>query len=651
MGEVYLARDTELDRRVALKILPESDHAAERIRRFFLEAKATIALSHPNVAHVYDVGEADGVRFIAMEYVEGETLRALLARRRPEAGEVLEIAAQIASALSAAHASGIVHRDIKPENVMLRPDGYVKVLDFGLAKLTVTDRAADATAVLQTAPGMVMGTMYYMSPEQLRGGDVDARSDIFSLGVLLYELASGRRPFEASSPSGVIAAILTENPPALDDVPPELSSVITKALAKNPAERFGTARELADALKTVRHQTDRVRSGDVPTQMLPQVTAAHRVRRVRYASIAVAVALVAAAAAWALLHLRNVRDARAALPKIEQLAEQQRYFEAWDLAASVRPLLADDRRLQRATQKISSSITVTTEPAGADVFLERVRDDGETAPRVRIGATPLRDEPVARGDYVLTVEKPGFAPMSRSISLLPLRFAGLVIDKPLPPQDWKLLLRRDVPERMSPVPGGKCRLSSWSRPTAVSLVLAPFLIDRFEVTNREFARFVDAGGYQRAELWKTPFVKDGRTLTFEEAMRLLKDTTGLPGPRGWAAQKYPAGRDDYPVTGVTWYEAAAYAEFRGQALPTIYQWDKAARDGQSTTAGLIVPWGVASEGTDVSRRANFRDHGPIPVTALRGGMSAYGRVSTGGQRQGVVPQRARWRLRHDRRRV
>jgi len=532
MGEVYLARDTELDRPVALKILPESDHAAERIRRFFLEAKATIALSHPNVAHVYDVGEADGVRFIAMEYVEGKTLRALLALRRLEAGEVLEIAAQIASALSAAHASGIVHRDIKPENVMLRPDGYVKVLDFGLAKLTATDRGADATAVLQTAPGMVMGTMYYMSPEQLRGGAVDARSDIFSLGVLLYELASGRRPFEASSPSGVIAAILTENPPVLDDVPPELASVITKALAKNPDERFATARELADALKTVRHQTERVRSGDVPTQMLPQVTAAHRVRRVRFAAIAIAAVLIAAGAVWAMQHMRNLRDARASLPKIEQLAGQQRFFEAWDLAASVRPLLGDDQRLQRATQKISSSITVTTEPAGADVFVERVLDDGETAPRVRIGATPLRDEPLARGDYVLTAEKPGFAPMSRSISLLPLRFSGLVIDHPLPPLDWKLLPRRDVPERMSPVPGGKYRLSSWSRPTAVSLVLTPFLIDRFEVTNREFARFVDAGGYQRAELWKAPFVKDGRTLTFEDAMRLLKDTTGLPGPRG-----------------------------------------------------------------------------------------------------------------------
>ena len=628
MGEVYLARDTELDRSVALKILPHGGHAgeAERIRRFFLEARAAIALSHPNVAHVYDVGDADGVRFIAMEYVEGETLRALMLRTRPTFDEVLDIATQVASALAGAHAAGIIHRDVKPENVMLRPDGYVKVLDFGLAKLTLRDRPAEATAVMQTAPGMVMGTMYYMSPEQLRGGDVDARSDIFSLGVVLYELASGHRPFEASSPSGVIAAILTENPPPLEGVPPELSAVITKALAKNPDERFASARELSETLKKTR-STDRIRSGDVPTQVLSSVTAPRRGRRV---FVVLAVMLVAAAAIRGLVHMRNVRDARAALPKIEQLADQNRYFEAWDLAASVRPLIGADERLVSATQKISAPVTISSEPPGAAVFIERVTGDGETAPRVRLGSTPLRNQPLAKGDYVLTVEKDGFAPMSRSITLLPIRFSGLVVEVPLPPLALKLQPRREVPERMSAVPGGRYRLTSWSRPTSQPVVLAPFFIDQYEVTNREFAQFVDAGGYQRPDFWKVPFIKNGRVLTFAEAMRELKDTTALSGPRGWAAQKFPAGRDEYPVTGVTWYEAAAYAEFRGKSLPTVYQWDKVARDGQARTAGLIMPWGIATEGTDVSRRANFRDHGPMPVTSLRGGMSAYGAYQMAG---------------------
>ena len=197
MGEVYRARDTKLDRTVALKILPEEMSAdAERMRRFVREAKAASALNHPNVAHIYEIGEADGVSFIAMEYVEGQTLAAKINGHPLETNEIVEIGSQIADALDEAHSKGITHRDIKPANVMLTPRGQVKVLDFGLAKI-VKPQSVDSkvSTLVPTAPGVVMGTVPYMSPEQALGHEVDHRSDLFSLGVVLYEMATGRLPF------------------------------------------------------------------------------------------------------------------------------------------------------------------------------------------------------------------------------------------------------------------------------------------------------------------------------------------------------------------------------------------------------------------------------------------------------------------------
>lgn len=623
MGEVYLARDVELDRTVAIKVLPhgdDDDH--DRIRRFVQEARAAIALNHPNVAHIYDVGEESGVRFMAMEYVEGETLRARISRERLPLDTVLDIGIQTAAALGSAHALGIVHRDVKPDNVMLRPDGYVKVLDFGLAKLTI-QRDNEATLLMHTAPGMVMGTMHYMAPEQLRGDDVDARADVFSLGVMLYEMVSGERPFTGSSPSGVIAAILTEEPRPLDEtVPPDVRALIQKALSKKRGERFADARELADALKRARAGTERVRSGDVPTQAIERAMP----RRLPVAKIAVvaSVVLALAIAGWFANRVRLRRAAEARLPEVERLANERRYFEAYDLASALQPRLRGNDRLVRLLENITTPLSVTSSPAGAEVWVERVRRDGETEARTRIGTTPLSNVPLARGDYVLEVAKNGFAPAARSISLSPVRTAGVWI----PPRPLRieqtLVEAHAAKEGMVMVPGGRYRLVSWSRPTTATATLSPFFIDRFEVSNRDFARFVDGGGYQRPELWKHPFVKEGRTLTFDEAMRELRDATGLNAPRGWSRQKYPEGSGDHPVTGITWYEAAAYAELVGKSLPTVYQWEKAARDGVMSPFGLTFPWGVAASGTDVAQRANFRGNGPMTVASLRGGMSPYG---------------------------
>lgn len=630
MGEVYLARDVELDRTVALKVLSDApDEDGERMRRFIQEARAAISLNHPNVAHIYDVGEERGVRFMAMEYVEGETLRARMRRQPLTFDEAAEIGTQIAAALASAHALGIVHRDIKPENVMIRPDGYVKVLDFGLAKLTSRgDGGEEPTMVVHTAPGLVMGTMQYMSPEQLRTDDVDARSDVFSLGVMLYEMVMGKRPFDASTPSGVIAAILTDDPAPLDaGIPPGLRTIVDKALSKKREDRYASARELLEALKASREETKRIHSGDVPTQMLTRTV--ERPRRAPWKWIGVIAVLltIIAAASFFAYRAGVVRRTRAKLPQLEKLVEDRRYFAAWDLAESMAPHLGDDAAIARAMERISGRIDVKTEPSGAQVYLERIHPDGSTGPRMVAGATPLSGYALPLGDYIVRAEKEGFAPRVRTIALAPLAHpaAGMLIPQRAPKMEWTLAPAKDVPAGMVRVDGGgRYRIVAWSRPTNEQAALDDFFIDQFEVTNREFKQFIDGGGYERRELWKHPFVRDGKTLSFEEAMQALKDTTDLNAPRRWVNQNYPVGRDEYPVTDVTWYEAAAYAEFRGKTLPTLYQWDKAARDGITSPFAVNYPWGPAPPGSNVARRANFRGGGTMPVTSLPSGMSAFG---------------------------
>src|SRR6476620_10319194 len=266
MGEVYLARDERLGRKVALKLLPERLTADEtQLSRFKTEARAASALNHPNILTVYEIGAEGNRQFIATEFIEGMTLRASLRCERMNLHAALEIAVQVASALAAAHESGVVHRDIKPENIMLRPDGYAKVLDFGIAKLTeqrltVDDHTGGTTAALETRQGLVLGTARYMSPEQARGQKVDARSDIWSLGVVLYEMVGGSPPFRGETPSDCIASILTAEPPplsgVLSDVPLKLESILQKALRKNSDERYQTIKEMLTDLRNLKGELE-----------------------------------------------------------------------------------------------------------------------------------------------------------------------------------------------------------------------------------------------------------------------------------------------------------------------------------------------------------------------------------------------------------
>lgn len=263
MGAVYLAEDVELDRQVALKVLlPEVAENEDRLRRFVQEAKAASALNHPNILTVYEIGTVENSRFIATELIKGHTLNERLRNEPLTLREKLDVALQVSAALSAAHGAGIVHRDIKPDNIMLRDDGLVKVLDFGLAKLTSTPDVASSRSEAPTQrpltnPGVVMGTVSYMSPEQARGKVVDARSDIWSLGVVLYETLTGRTPFAGESMNDSIAAILTKDPAPLSaDTPAELQRIVRKTLQKNVDERYQTVKDLQLDLKNLKRELE-----------------------------------------------------------------------------------------------------------------------------------------------------------------------------------------------------------------------------------------------------------------------------------------------------------------------------------------------------------------------------------------------------------
>src|SRR5262245_2338546 len=284
MGEVYLAQDTKLERTVALKLLPAEVAAnRDRMERFVREAKAAAALNHPNIAHIYEIGESEGINFIAMEFIDGPTLREKIHKERTELRKLLRFLQHVAEGLARAHAAGIVHRDLKPDNIMITQDGHAKILDFGLAKLTGRYRDEEtrghgdegetliAVSPLPpvpaspdpiTSPGLVMGTVGYMSPEQAQGKtkDIDQRSDIFSFGCILFEACTGKKPFEGESVIKSLHMVVYEQPPLIADLnpsaPPELQRIVRRCLAKDPDERYQSIKDVAIELKELRRDLE-----------------------------------------------------------------------------------------------------------------------------------------------------------------------------------------------------------------------------------------------------------------------------------------------------------------------------------------------------------------------------------------------------------
>ena len=560
MGTVYLAEDLALHRKVALKfLLPRAVGDPDAAARLLREARAASALDHPHIATVYEVGEAGGQPFIAMAHYQGETLAQRLQRGPLPHLDAARIAAQIADALDAAHGAGIVHRDLKPSNVMLTTTGQVKILDFGIAK--VDPGSAGETAEQLTAAGMTIGTATYMSPEQAAGHPVDARSDLWSLGVVLYEMLTGRVPFAGANTLAVIHAILTTTPQpvrnARSDVPVELEQIVERTLTRDRDHRKITAAEVRDIASTLLSVTSATHT--IVTPSLGR-------RRALIAAVTVVTLALVATAAWWFRQNQQIRWAREqALPEVVRLAGDDQYDAAFALAHRIELLIPNDPVLAEYLRLITRRANVTSEPDGADVYYKPYAQD--VAWR-HLGKTPVKGASVPRGLLHVKIEKSGYASAE---DVGPYPFGQPTFHAKLLPADGVI--------------AGMVRVTASNEPFRLfipgldhlpAVALKDYWIYRTEVTNRAFKKFMDDGGYRRPDLWREPFVKDGRTLSFQEAMALFRDTTGQTGPATWELGAYPAGQDDVPVGGVSWFEAVAYARWAGKSLPTIYHWSRAA---------------------------------------------------------------------------
>ena len=558
MGVVYRAEDLRLKRSVALKFLPrELTRDPDARERFVQEAQAASSLDHPNICTIYEIDRtSEDELFIAMAYCDGETLATRLQRGPLSIGDAVDLALQVARGLEKAHHAGIVHRDIKPANVMITADGLVKVVDFGIAKL------ADRTHLTQT--GTIVGTLAYIAPEQIRGTGTDHRVDIWALGILLFEMLTGTQPFAAPHELTVIHNILNHEPPPVmtlrRDASPKLNDVVRRALAKRPEDRYGSAAELIGDLNQCRANLVAADSNATDASVRPHVA-----RRSMVVAALVAIVGVGAPMGWLLNRNAAVVRAERGIEEATRLASSDEYASALARTEAVAAIRPNDDRLPALWERVSIRRPIASDPSGADVYLKGFADkDGDWR---YLGRTPIADARLPRGVFRWKIEKDGFTTRE---------FIALTQQPPATDGAIRLTPHDDAAREMIFVPAANLSLTLTGYDHASTIPAADFLIDAREVTNRQFKAFVDGGGYARRAYWKQKFVIDGIEVPWEQAIAKFQDRTGRPGPATWEVGVYPAGQDDYPVGGVSWYEAVAYAEFAGKTLPTIYHWLRAA---------------------------------------------------------------------------
>jgi len=607
MGIVYKAEDTKLKRSVALKFLPPELTLDEEARmRFVLEAQTAAGLSHPNICTIHEIDEENGKSFIAMEYVKGQSLKAKIERGPLEEQEVLDLAIQVAEGVEEAHKRGIIHRDIKSANIMITEKGQAKVMDFGLAKVKGT--------TILTREGTTLGTVAYMSPEQARGEEVDHRTDIWSLGVVLYEMLSGELPFKGDRDASILYSVVHEEPRPLKeikrDIPPELQQIINRAMKKKPGSRYSSAAEM---ITDLRKYQDVLRAEELGA--LDLRTLLRRIRRPQVAIPGIcAVIIIALASVWFFNRQAKIRWAREEIfPEIDRLAEEswRDSTEAYKLAEKAEKYIGNDPKLVEFFSKYSLNINIKTEPPGVDIYMKAYKaPDSEWE---YLGVSPLENIRMPIGIFRWKLEKQGYETILAASSSWDI---AVEPKNTLIPSDLLRVLdeKGSIPAGMVRVAGAKTDLGE----------LDDFYIDRYEVTNKQYKEFIESGGYRNREYWKHEFIKDEKVLTWEEAMAEFVDQTDRPGPATWQAGDYPEGQENYPVSGISWYEAAAYAEFSEKSLPTGHHWGIAR--GEYTP---MIMWYQLGGFATFAPFSNFQGKGPVPVGSLPG-ITSYGAYDMAG---------------------
>jgi formylglycine-generating enzyme required for sulfatase activity/dienelactone hydrolase len=550
----------------------------EILHRWKREARLLAVLNHPNIATIHEeLEESEGTSYLVLEYVEGETLRERIARGEIPVEEAVSITVQITEAMSAAHEKGVIHRDLKPANIKITPEGRVKVLDFGIAKV-FGDQKREQLGTIVTQPGQVIGTPGYMSPEQALGKDIDHRTDIWSFGCVLYEMLTGRRPFPGTDTSEVLEAML-QGEPEWEALPKEIESdlrgIVRTCLAKDPGDRYQSSTELH---RDISRYYNTLRA---PEQKLVSTFALLRRSRLAVPTVLVLVALCTITI-WLLVKYSRIQRARTILlPRAVKLAEDGDYITAFFTARQAEKYIPTDPMLLRLWSEISRDYSIVTTPPAADVFF---RDYAEMQSDWNyLGRSPLEDIRFPKGPYRFRIEKEGFV-IRECVAgdkghSEPNLLTVELWEKDSPPDNMVLISSGTAQLESSEEESWKANLSGYYRPV--------YWIDKYEVTNEQFKEFVDKGGYQDQKNWKHTFVRDGRDISFEEAMNKFRDQTGRLGPSTWSGGTYPEGKERHPVSGISWYEAAAYAAFVGKSLPTVGHWRRAACVSQ---VGEFILW-------------------------------------------------------------
>lgn len=597
MATVYLARDVRHERMVAVKVLRPDLTALLGIDRFLREIRIAATLQHPHILTLIDSGAADGLLYYVMPFAEGQSLRDRLAEGPLDVSEAVRYLRDLLDALAYAHSHGIVHRDVKPDNIMIS-GRHALVVDFGVAKAmslaTQSDGGMQTDSL--TRVGTSIGTPAYMPPEQAAGdSEVDHRADLYAAGIVAYEMLSGRPPFTGDARK-VLAAQISAGPAPLTvaapNAPPSLAQIVMRCLEKDPVSRFQSADEVLTALEAL----------STPAGVGAAERAGVRLSKRTLALMAAGALVVVASGGYlATEKLRGERWVRGvAIPELQRLMEANAFDSAFVIATRAEQIVGQDSALASLWPRLSAKIAFVTTPPGARVFRTTYGDSLGWEP---LGTTPMDSIRVPLGISRYRIEAPGHHALHIAMPPQRLRETRLMLDA---------IAASDG--RMVRVGGGGTEVAMPGLSRLTRLDLPDFYMDKHEVTNSEYKRFVDAGGYAKNEYWEHPRGDGAEVATRARIRSGLVDRTGRPGPATWEGGDFPAGKGDLPVSGVSWYEAAAYAKFAGKSLPTVYHWSRAA---VPSMGALLIPG------------SNYRGEGPARGGTFRG-MSPYGTFDMAG---------------------